>query len=54
MEQWKLSNKIGIVLIILAVLFAILRRGITIWTVLIIILAVLDIAVGLLRKSKEN
>ena len=54
MEQWKLSILIGVVLIILAVLFAILRRGITIWTVLIIILAVVDIAVGLLRKSKEN
>ena len=52
MEQWKMSILIGVALIILAVIFAILRKSISIWIVLIIILAVIDIALGLLRKNR--
>ncbi|MEE1135176.1 MAG: hypothetical protein UHW60_10420 [Methanobrevibacter sp.] len=54
MEQWKLSILIGVILIILAALFAAIRKEISIWTILIVILAVVDIAVGILRKIKEN
>lgn len=50
MEEWKKIVLIGVILIILAALFSIFK-GITVWTVLIIILAVLDIAVGLYRKK---
>jgi hypothetical protein len=52
MEQWKMSILIGVALIILAVIFAILRKGISIWIVLIIILAIVDIALGLVRKNR--
>lgn len=54
MEQWKLSVLIGVVLIILAILFAAIRKEVTIWTILILILAVVDIVVGIMRKIKEN
>ena len=54
MEQWKLSVLTGVVLAILAVIFAIIRKEISIWIILIIILAAVDIAVGLLRKKKEG
>ena len=47
-----MSILIGVALIILAVIFAILRKSISIWIVLIIILAVIDIALGLLRKNR--
>lgn len=52
MEQWKMSILIGAALIILAVIFAILRKEINIWIVLIIILAIVDIALGLVRKNR--
>ena len=52
MEQWKMSILIGVALIILAIIFAIIRNGITIWTILIIILALVDIALGLYRKNR--
>lgn len=51
MDEWKKSILIGIILIILAILFAIARNEITIWTILIIILAVIDIVFGLIRKK---
>lgn len=54
MEQWKLSVLTGVVLAILAVIFAIIRKEISIWIILIIILAAVDIVVGLLRKKKEG
>ena len=50
MEEWQKLVLIGVILIILGALFAIFK-GINIWTILIIILAVLDIAVGLYRKK---
>ena len=52
MEQWKLSVLTGVVLAILAILFAVIRKSISIWIILIIILAVIDIALGLYRKNK--
>ncbi len=51
MEEWKKSVLIGVILIILAILFAIVRNEINIWIILIIILAVVDIIFGLLRKK---
>ncbi len=51
MEQWKLSVLTGAVLAILAIIFAIIRKSISIWIILIIILAVIDIALGLYRKN---
>ena len=51
MEQWKLSVLTGVVLAILAILFAVIRKSISIWIILIIILAVIDIALGLYRKN---
>lgn len=52
MEQWKLSVLTGVVLAILAIIFAVIRKSISIWIILIIILAVIDIALGLYRKNK--
>ena len=54
MEQWKLSVLTGAVLAILAIIFAIIRKSISIWIILIIILAVIDIALGLYRKKKKK
>ena len=51
MEQWKLSVLTGAVLAILAIIFAINRKSISVWIILIIILAVIDIALGLYRKN---
>ncbi len=51
MEQWKLSVLTGAVLAILAIMFAVIRKSISIWIILIIILAVIDIALGLYRKN---
>ena len=51
MEQWKMSILIGVALIILAIIFAILRT-ISIWIILIIILAIVDIALGLYTKNR--
>lgn len=52
MEEWKKVVIIGIILLVLALIFAALK-GISIWTILIIIVAVFDIAVGLYRKKIE-
>ena len=52
MEQWKMSILIGVTLIILAAIFAMLKKTISIWIVLIIILAIVDIALGLVRKNR--
>ena len=46
MEAWKQSVLIGIILAILAGMFAAIRKEISIWIVLIIILAIVDIAFG--------
>ena len=51
MEEWKKSVVIGIILIILAIAFAIVRKEINIWIILIIILAVVDIIFGMMRKK---
>ena len=51
MEEWKKSVLIGVILIILAIAFAIVRKEVNIWIILIIILAVVDIIFGLMRKK---
>ena len=53
MEEWKKSVLIGAILLILAIVFAVIRNEINIWIILIIILAVVDIILGLLRKIKK-
>ncbi len=53
MEQWKQSTLTGAALIILAVIFAIIRKEINIWIILIIILGVVDIIFGLYRKKEK-
>ena len=53
MEQWKISILIGFALIILAAIFAMLRKEFNIWIILIIILGVLDIIVGYYRKKSS-
>ena len=52
MEQWKLSVLTGVALVILALLFSYVRKGISIWMALVIILGVVDIIFGLYRKTK--
>lgn len=51
MEEWKQSVLIGAGLIILAIIFAMLRKEFGILIILVIILGVLDIIVGLYRKK---
>ena len=53
MEEWKKSVLIGAILLILAVIFAILRKEFNIWIILIILLAVIDIIFGIIRKIKK-
>ena len=53
MEEWKKSVLIGAILLILAVIFAIIRNEFNIWIILIILLAVIDIIFGILRKIKK-
>ena len=53
MEEWKKSVLIGAILLILAILFAILKNEINIWIIIIILLAVIDIILGVLRKTKK-
>ena len=53
MEEWKKSVLVGVILLILAIMFAIVRNEINIWIILIIILAAIDIALGVLRKIKK-
>ncbi|MBQ2635441.1 MAG: hypothetical protein IJG09_01875 [Methanobrevibacter sp.] len=52
MEQWKMSILIGIALIILGAIFAILRNHLSIWLIIVIVLGVIDIGLGLLRKNR--
>ena len=52
MEEWKKVILIGVILIILAAAFAVLKKEINIWVILVIIVAILDIMVGILRKVK--
>ena len=52
MEQWKMSILVGIALIILGTIFIIIRKHISIWLAIVIILGVIDIALGLLRKNR--
>jgi hypothetical protein len=52
MEEWKKSVLIGVILLILAIIFAVLRKEFNILIILIIVLAVIDIIFGLLRKMK--
>ena len=51
MEEWKKSALVGVILIILAIMFAAARHEMNIWIILIIILGVVDIALGLYRKK---
>ena len=53
MEEWKKPIIIGILLAVLATAFAIATKRISIWTILIYVLAVGDIAIGLYRKKGE-
>ena len=50
MEEWQKLLVVGVILIILAALIA-MFKGITVWTVLIILLAIADIALGLYIKK---
>ncbi|MBQ2654430.1 MAG: hypothetical protein IJF83_12815 [Methanobrevibacter sp.] len=52
MEQWKMSILTGIALIILGIIFIILRGHISIWLAIVIILGIVDIALGLYRKNR--
>ena len=52
MEPWKMSTLTGVILIILAIVFAIIRKNVSIWIILIILLGIIDIALGLYRKNK--
>lgn len=52
MEEWLKSTLIGVILIILAIMFAMARGEFNIWIILIIILGVVDIALGIVRKRK--
>ena len=52
MEQWKQSVLTGIILIILAILFSVVRKNLSIWMILVIVLGVVDIIFGLYRKTK--
>ena len=52
MEEWKKSVIIGVMLLIFGAIFAVLRKEFNIWIILLILLAVLDIIFGLVRKNK--
>jgi hypothetical protein len=52
MEQWKQSTLTGAALIILAAIFAAIRKEMNIWIILIILLGVVDIIFGLYRKKE--
>ena len=52
MEQWKMSILIGIALIVLGIIFIILRGHISIWLAIVIILGIVDIAMGLFRRNR--
>lgn len=52
MEQWKMSVLTGVALIVLGIIFIILRGHISIWLAIVIILGIVDIVVGLIRKNR--
>jgi uncharacterized membrane protein len=52
MEQWKLSVLTGVALIILALAFSAVRKKLSIWMILVIVLGVVDIIFGLYRKKE--
>ena len=54
MEQWKLSIGTGVILIILAALLAFFKKTVNIWTVVILVLAAVDIISGYAIKKREN
>ena len=51
MEVWKISVLTGIGLIVLGIILAMLRRDMIVWMAVVIILGIIDIALGLLRKK---
>ena len=51
MEVWKTSVLTGIGLIVLGIILALLRRDLIVWMAIVIILGIIDIALGLLRKK---
>ena len=54
MEQWKISILTGVALIILALIFSFVRGGISIWMAIVIVLGVIDIIFGIMRKKKDG
>jgi hypothetical protein len=52
MEQWKMSVLTGVALIILGAAFAVIRKHLSIWLIIVIVLGVIDIALGLIRKNR--
>ncbi|WP_405291431.1 hypothetical protein [Methanobrevibacter sp.] len=52
MEQWKISILTGIALIILAAIFAVMRGHLSIWLIIVIVLGVIDIILGIIRKNR--
>ena len=53
MEEWKKTVLVGVILIILALMFGAARNKFDIWVIAVIIVAVLDILIGLYRKKIE-
>ena len=53
MEECKKLIYVGAILIALGAIFAIIRKEISIWTILIFIIAIADIAMGLYRKKRN-
>lgn len=51
MEVWKMSILTGIGLIILGIIFVILRGHLSIWLAIVIILGIIDVALGVIRKK---
>ncbi len=53
MEQWKMSVLTGVALIILGIVFVIIRNHLSIWLAIVILLGVIDIILGLVRKNRK-
>lgn len=56
MEVWKMSVLMGIALIVLGIAFIIIRGHISIWLAIVVILGIIDVVLGLVRKKyrREN
>ena len=52
MKDGMVSIILGIVFLVIAVFFIYIQKGINIWTGLLIVLAILDIITGFIRKNK--